>query len=104
MSLLLLINTTINLTNEILLPMTISQDNITYSGFKKILTSGYENNFDSIELYRPSLIRKSSSYNVMLYYGANGLMNDRTQWGIGLVESPSIRSLSKLIDEFELKD
>ena len=74
-----------------------SDDNITYSEPQKILLLGYENNFDSVQLYRPCLVRKNNG--IMLYYGANGLNGDGSYWGIGVVEAPSIKHLSSLVME-----
>lgn len=62
----------------------VSEDNVTYSKPVLILTQGELGNFDSSELYRPSILRQDNK--VMVYYGCrNGYGN----WRIGMIESPN---------------
>ena len=69
-----------------------SKDNITYDAPIKILSNGYEGQFDDMELYRPCLCIDDKSYK--LYYGAQ---KDIRIWHIGLVTCKNIESLGNLL-------
>lgn len=62
-----------------------SEDNINYDEPIKILKNGYDGSFDSLELYRPSLVKHNESTDneyYSMYYGAQGKIRN---WRIGLV-------------------
>lgn len=69
-----------------------SEDNVTYTKPILVLTQGPNGNFDSTELYRPSLVRLDNR--VMLYYGCrNGFGN----WRIGMTEAPTPYLLNAVV-------
>jgi hypothetical protein len=70
-----------------------STDNVTYTTPYMVLTVGKSGNFDSGELYRPSLVRVGNG--IMLFYGAR-LENTRT-WAIGKVEATSPEALRDIL-------
>ena len=70
-----------------------SEDNITYTTPIKILSNGYEGQFDDLELYRPCLLIDGNN-NYRMYYGAQ---KTGKIWHIGLVCFRDVQSLNNLL-------
>lgn len=70
-----------------------SGDNITYTTPYMVLTTGKTGQFDSGELYRPSIVRVGNG--MMLYYGAR--QEGTRIWGIGKLDATSPEALRDIL-------